>query len=44
MEIVFLLIGLFLGAGIIWFLLRFRYETKKASSDEKLKYLEKELE
>ena len=44
MEIAFLLIGLFLGAGIIWFLLRFRYETKKASSDEKLKYLEKELE
>jgi len=44
MEIAFLLIGLFLGAGIIWLLLRFRYETKKASSDEKLKYLEKELE
>lgn len=44
MEIAFLLTGLLLGAGIIWLLLRFRYETKKASSDEKLKYLEKELE
>jgi len=44
MEIVFLLIGLVLGAGIIWFLLRFRYEAKKASSDEKLRYLEKEQE
>jgi len=44
MEIVFLLIGLFLGAGIIWLLLRFRYEAKKASSDEKFRYLEKELE
>ena len=44
MEIAFLLIGLFLGAGIVWLLLRFRYEAKKASSDEKLKYLEKELE
>ena len=44
MEIVFLLIGLFLGAGIIWLLLRFRYEAKQSSSDEKLRYLEKELE
>ena len=44
MEIVFLLTGLLLGAGIIWLLLRFRYEAKKASSDEKLGYLEKELE
>ena len=44
MEIVFLLIGLLLGAGIIWLLLRFRYEAKKASSDEKLRYLERELE
>ena len=44
MEIVFLLIGLLLGAGIIWLLLHFRYEAKKASSDEKFKYLEKELE
>jgi len=44
MEIVFLLIGLFLGAGIIWLLLRFRYEAKQSSSDEKLRYLQKELE
>ena len=44
MGIAFLLIGLFLGAGIIWLLLRFRYEAKKASSDEKFRYLEKELE
>jgi len=44
MEIVFLLIGLVLGAGIILLLLRFRYEAKKASSDEKLRYLEKEQE
>ena len=44
MEIIFLVIGLVLGVGIVWLLLHFRYETKKASSDEKLKYLEKELE
>jgi len=44
MEIVFLLIGLFLGAGIIWLLLHFRYDAKRTSSDEKLRYLEKELE
>ena len=44
MEIVFLLIGLFLGAGIIWLLLHFRYDAKRTSSDEKLIYLEKELE
>ena len=44
MEIVFLLIGLFLGAGIIWLLLRFRYEAKQSSLDEKFRYLEKELE
>ncbi|MBE9510103.1 MAG: hypothetical protein IMY71_04425 [Bacteroidetes bacterium] len=35
---------MFLGAGIIWLLLRFKYEAKRASSDEKLRYLEKELE
>ena len=44
MEIVFLLIGLFLGAGVIWLLLHFRYDAKRTSSDEKLIYLEKELE
>jgi len=44
MEIVFLLIGLLLGAGTIWLLLRFKYEAKRTSSDEKLRYLEKELE
>lgn len=44
MEIVFLLIGLFLGTGIIWLLLHFRYDAKRTSSDEKLIYLEKELE
>jgi len=44
MEILFLFIGLFLGAGIIWLLLRSGYEAKKASSYEKFKYLEKELE
>ena len=44
MEIVFLLIGLFLGTGIIWLLLHFRYDAKRTSSDEKLRYLEKELE
>lgn len=44
MEIVFLLIGLLLGAGIIWLLLRFRYEAINVASDEKLRYLQKELE
>lgn len=44
MEIVFLLIGLLLGAGIVWLLLRFRYEAKNVASDEKLRYLQKELE
>ena len=44
MEIVFLLIGLLLGAGIVWLLLRFRYEAINVASDEKLRYLQKELE
>ena len=44
MEIVFLLIGLLLGAGIVWLLLRFRYEAINIASDEKLRYLQKELE
>jgi len=44
MEIIFLLIGMSLGAGIIWLLLHFKYDAKRTSSDEKLIYLEKELE
>lgn len=44
MEFIFFPIGLILGAGAVWVVLRLRHEVRKISSDEKLKYLNQELE
>lgn len=44
MEFIFFPLGLILGAGAVWVVLRLRHEVRKISSDEKLKYLNQELE
>ncbi|MCH7657404.1 MAG: DNA recombination protein RmuC [Bacteroidetes bacterium] len=44
MEFIFFPLGLIFGAGAVWVVLRFRHEVRQTSSDEKLKYLNQELE